>query len=107
MISRLITRIVRIHKKRVNTMTKPKARQRSPQLLLPARVFDATEIGQVIRARRKELGYTQEYVAALMGISPRLMGEIERGRGTVGIQKVLYLATGLGIDFTLSIRGKG
>ena len=74
----------------------------------PARkqVFDAAEIGSLIRLRRKELGYTQGHIAAIMGISPRLVGEIERGRKTVGIQKVLDMATGLGIDFTLSVRGR-
>ena len=70
------------------------------------RVFDAADIGQTIRARRKELGFSQEYVASLTGYSPRLIGEIERGRGTVGVQKILDLATGLGIDITLSVRGR-
>jgi len=69
-------------------------------------VFDAAGIGAMLRLRRKELGYTQETIASFMGISPRLVGEIERGRQTVGIQKVLSMASGLGIDITLSIRGK-
>jgi len=69
-------------------------------------VFDAAEIGAILRLRRKELGYTQEEVAAFMGISPRLVGEIERGRKTVGVQKVLSMATGLGIDICLLVRGK-
>ena len=74
--------------------------------LSSTRVFEAAEIGAVIRARRKELGYTQEYISSIMGLSPRLIGEIERGRKTVGIQKVMDLATGLGIDITVSVRGK-
>ena len=73
---------------------------------VPDRVFDAADIGGVIRARRKELGYTQEQLSALMGISPRLIGEVERGKKAVGIQKVLDLTTALGIDLTLSVRGK-
>ena len=70
------------------------------------RVFDAIDIGRMLRARRKELGYTQVDIAEFMGLSPRLIGEIERGRGTVGIHKVLDYATGLGIDITLSVRGR-
>ncbi len=66
----------------------------------------ATSLGLVLRARRKELGYTQEQIAAFMGCSPRLIGEIERGRGTVGIQKVLDLASGLGIDLAAFPRGE-
>ena len=40
-----------------------------------------------------------------MGCSPRLIGEMERGRATVGLQKMLDYATGLGIDVILSARG--
>ncbi len=69
-------------------------------------IFDAAELGRIIRMRRKELGYTQEYVAFMMGISPRLVGEIERGSGGVGIQKIIKLVNNLGIDITLSVRGK-
>ncbi|HIY82697.1 helix-turn-helix domain-containing protein [Rubneribacter sp.] len=79
-----------------------------PDQLSPAptmQIFDAAEIGAFIRLRRKELGYTQEQVAAMSDCSPRLIGEIERGRKTVGIQRVLDLASNLGIDIALSVRG--
>ncbi len=62
------------------------------------RVTDATALGATLRRRRKMLGYTQEEVADMLRFSPRLVGEIERGRGTVGINKVLSYATALGID---------
>ena len=55
-------------------------------------------LGAVLRARRKKLGYTQEQVAEMLAFSPRLVGEIERGRPTVGIDKVLLYATNIGID---------
>ncbi|MDO4537871.1 MAG: helix-turn-helix domain-containing protein [Coriobacteriales bacterium] len=64
------------------------------------------DIGGLLRRRRKELGYTQEEVAAHLERSPRLIGEIERGRGSVGLSKVLEYAHGLGIDFVLEVRGK-
>lgn len=67
---------------------------------------DAESLGALLRARRKRLGYTQEQVAAMMGCSPRLIGEIERGRRTVGIQRVLDLALGLGIDLFAVPRGE-
>ncbi|MBM6999882.1 helix-turn-helix transcriptional regulator [bacterium] len=70
------------------------------------RAFTAGDFGSLIRRRRKELGYTQEYMADVLGWSPRLIGDIERGKATVGIQRVLDLATNLGIDVTLSVRGK-
>lgn len=74
----------------------------------PARVevCEVADFGKLIRKRRRELGYTQEYLASMLGWSPRLIGEIERGRGTVGIERVFVLLTGLGIDVTLTVRGK-
>ncbi|MCR2036231.1 MULTISPECIES: helix-turn-helix domain-containing protein [Adlercreutzia] len=62
------------------------------------RVTEGAALGAALRSRRKRLGYTQEDLADMLGFSPRLVGEIERGRGTVGIDKVLAFATALGID---------
>lgn len=76
-----------------------------PSTLPPTRVLTSAEIGQLIRERRKELGYTQELVAAMSNCSPRLIGEIERGRATVGVQRILDLLSNLGIDITLTGRG--
>ena len=60
--------------------------------------MECASLGPLLRKRRKSLGYTQEEVAEMLGFSPRLVGEIERGRGTVGIDKVLSYALALGID---------
>jgi len=61
-------------------------------------VTEGAALGAALRSRRKRLGYTQEDLADMLGFSPRLVGEIERGRGTVGIDKVLAFATALGVD---------
>lgn len=58
----------------------------------------AEDLGSLIRKRRKRFGYTQEEMADMMECSPRLIGEMERGRGTVGIDKMLDYALSLGID---------
>ena len=63
-------------------------------------------IGSALRKRRKELGYSQMQVAQFCGFSQRLISEIERGRGSVAIEKVMQYANGLGVDFILKIRGK-
>ena len=63
------------------------------------RVTEGAALGAALRSRRKRLGYTQEDLADMLGFSPRLVGEIERGRGTVGIDKVLAFATALVVAF--------
>ncbi|MEC4184724.1 helix-turn-helix domain-containing protein [Adlercreutzia sp. R21] len=62
------------------------------------RVRECADLGAALRSRRKRFGYTQEELADMLGFSPRLVGEIERGRGTVGIDKVLSFASALGVD---------
>lgn len=71
---------------------------REQAIALGTRIPDAVALGSVLRKRRKKFGYTQEEMADMLEFSPRLIGEIERGRGTVGIDKVLLYATALGID---------
>lgn len=71
---------------------------RDAALAAGTRIADARDMGARLRHRRKTLGYTQEQVASMMGCSPRLVGEIERGRGSVGFDRMLSYATGLGID---------
>lgn len=62
------------------------------------RISNAATLGCILRDRRKKLGYTQEDLADMLDFSPRLIGEMERGRGTVGIDKVFLYAITLGID---------
>jgi len=69
-------------------------------------VSDAGEIGSVIRLRRKELGYTQERFSSIMGMSPRLICEIERGKKTTSIQKIMDIITALDIDCIFSVRDR-
>lgn len=69
-------------------------------------LFDVSDWGALLRARRKKLGYTQEQVAELMGCSARLIGDIEHGKRTVGVQRFIDLTLGLGIDLYGIPRGE-
>ncbi len=68
--------------------------------------YDSAQLGNILKLRRKELGYTQTDIANFMGCSQRLVSEIERGKPTVAFETVLRMANGLGVDFIASIRGK-
>ena len=79
-----------------------------PQSNLPARTicYSMVDIGQLLRVRRKELRMTQTQAAEYCLCSQRLISEMERGRGSVGIDKVMRYANGLGVDFVMSVRGR-
>lgn len=69
-------------------------------------VADVGELGEVIRSRRQELGYTQEHFSSVMGMSPRLICEIEHGKKTTGIQKIMDIITMLNIECVLTMRDR-
>lgn len=68
------------------------------------KVVSAEQLGEALRLRRRELGYTQQTAADLCNHSARVIGEIERGRATVGIGVILDYALALGVDLELSVR---
>ncbi len=72
----------------------------------PGTVYSMEDLGPYLRQRRKQRGYTQEQVALGIGMSPRLIGEMERGRGTVGFDRVITYANNLGIDLVVKPRGE-
>lgn len=61
------------------------------------RVSSAAEAGAELRSRRKALGMTQGQLAEAMGCSQRLVSELERGRGTVGFDKVMRAFSEVGL----------
>ena len=68
-------------------------------------ITDAASFGKALRERRRELGYTQNYLAEFTGFSVSFISDLERGKSTAELGKSLYLANMLGLDLTLSARG--
>ena len=62
------------------------------------------QIGQLIRAARKEQGLTQVELASLAQVGPRFIGELEKGKQTLAIEKVLQVLDALGIELTITPR---
>lgn len=73
---------------------------------MPTRITAAKELGALVRSERKRQGLTQARLAALSGVSPRLLGELEAGRSTVGLGRVLTLCSRLGLDLLAARRGE-
>ena len=62
------------------------------------------QLGILIRQVRKKQGITQEDLSSLVGVGPRLIGEIERGKPTAEIGKVFQLLAGLGLVISFAPR---
>ena len=64
-------------------------------------IHSAAELGMAIRAERKALGLTQSDLAAASGLSLRFVSELERGRASAGIGRVLHVLKMLGLKLVL------
>ena len=58
-------------------------------------------LGVHIRSRRKSLGLTQAQAAGLCGVGERFLREVEHGKTTAEIGKVLLVAQALGLRIRL------
>ena len=65
---------------------------------------DAKSFGKMLRLRRKELGYTQAFLADFSGFSVSFISDLERGKETAELGKALYLAQLLGLDLKFTTR---
>ncbi|HSC21265.1 MAG TPA: helix-turn-helix domain-containing protein [Solirubrobacterales bacterium] len=66
---------------------------------------DPAALGASIRARRRELGVTQDDLAASIGVSRRVIGQLENGKETVHVGIVLRAARAVGLDVGVQPRG--
>lgn len=63
-----------------------------------------SELGDIIRERRKKQGLTIAELSMLVPCSPRLLSELERGKRGVSVGIILQLLSLLGL--TVDIRGR-
>lgn len=62
---------------------------------------DSKSLGEAIRIRRKELYYTQAYLAEFTGFSVSFISDLERGKATAEIVKAIGLINLLGMDLLI------
>lgn len=67
---------------------------------------NARDFGQRVRDRRKGLGLSQDDVASVVGVNRRVVGELERGKGSVRLEIALWVAEAVGLDVSLVERGQ-
>ena len=67
-------------------------------------VHDASELGELIRARRRELGLTQTELAEVSDTNLRFVSELERGKPTARLETVMRVLATLGIQLEARVR---
>lgn len=68
-------------------------------------IHSTTDIGKIIRQVRKQLGVTQSDLALTADTGLRFIGELEKGKSTCELGKVLQVLQVLGIKCQLNHQG--
>ena len=64
-------------------------------------IKDTVNLGEAIRHKRKLMGLSQLDTAGLCGVGERFLSELERGKPTVELGKVLQVLNRLGLRIML------
>jgi len=81
--------------------------QTTNQVPKSIQVKSTEELGEFVRAYRKDRGITQGKVSGLSNVSTKFLSEFERGKKTSEIGKILQVLNVLGIDVTVGQRKSG
>ena len=68
------------------------------------KITDSASLGQAVRARRKELKYTQAFLSEFTGLIVTFISDLERGKPTAEIEKAIKLINILGLDLVITKR---
>ena len=68
------------------------------------KINNTKTLGETIRARRKELHYTQAYLAEFTGLSVTFISDVERGKTTAEKEKIIRLINVLGLNLLVEKR---
>jgi y4mF family transcriptional regulator len=66
-------------------------------------VTSSRELGQIIRAVRKESGVRLDDLAAITGVSKQFVSDVEHGKPTAQLGRVLRLLVELGIGLSVEV----
>lgn len=69
------------------------------------KVNDTKTLGKQLRFRRKALGYTQMQISDATGLSVTFISDVERGKPTAEVGKIIQLTNLLGLDLKVEPRG--
>lgn len=67
-------------------------------------ITDTKTFGHQVREARRALGLRQEDVALASGVGVRFVGDLERGKRTVQLDRALRVAAAVGLEVRLDDR---
>jgi HTH-type transcriptional regulator / antitoxin HipB len=75
--------------------------ERAAPAVKPFRLYTAASVGPAIRHYREEAGLTQKELADMAGLNRSYLSELEQGRETEQMRRILRLLKLLGVRATL------
>lgn len=78
---------------------------KSDKTLPYGNISSSEDLGNLIRAHRKAQAATQSEFAALCGVGVRFISDLENGKPTIQLSKVLNVLRCLGLDVAIQPRG--
>jgi len=70
------------------------------------KVITAADIGRVIRHKRREVGAQQETAAGLAGVGTKCLSQLENGKETAELGKVLQVLKAMGLEIYIFPRSQ-
>jgi y4mF family transcriptional regulator len=71
------------------------------------KIISVAQLGEIVRKRRREAGVKQADSAALCGVGTRFLSELERGKETAEVGRVLQVLERLGLELHVVPREAG
>lgn len=78
--------------------------QKKDNILPYGKVMSVDDIGRLVRTHRKSQSATQAEFASLCGVGVRFISDLENGKPTVELGKVLHVLQCLGLDVSIQPR---
>jgi HTH-type transcriptional regulator/antitoxin HipB len=67
----------------------------------PTFIVSPSRLGELVREARKRIGWSQEEAARRAGVGARFLGELENGKPTVRLDKVLRVLKAVALGFAI------
>ena len=83
----------------------PRTTPNTPSVLPYGHIYSATEVGQLVRQKRKADKLTQAELAAMSSVGTRFVSELENGKETIELAKALRVLAALGLVVHVVPRG--